>query len=76
LSEESIGTLPPLGPIEGHKWFFPDFFQPMRVSAEPVCIYLFTQNQFLPPCILDLPFMSYRLRKANQCRKIFLQVNF
>ncbi len=38
---------------------FPDF-QPMRVSEEPVCI-LFLQNQFLPPCIRDLPFMSYRL---------------
>jgi hypothetical protein len=25
------------------KWFFPDF-QPMRVSEEPVCIYIFRQN--------------------------------
>ncbi len=38
-SSESIATLPPFGPLEGHKWFFPDF-QPMRVAEEPVCIYL------------------------------------
>ncbi len=34
-----------------------------RVSEEPVCIYLFRQNPVLPPCIWDLPFMSYRLRR-------------
>ncbi len=38
---------------------FPDI-QPKRVSEEPVSIYLFRQIQFLPPCIWDLPLMSYR----------------
>ncbi len=46
LSSESIATLPPFGPIEGQKWFFPVFpdFQPMTVSEEPVCIHHFRQN--------------------------------
>jgi hypothetical protein len=35
-SPESIATLPPFRPIEGHTWFF----QPMRVSEEPVYIHL------------------------------------
>jgi hypothetical protein len=39
---ESIVTLPPFGPIKGHKWFFSRF--PMRVSEEPVWISLFRQN--------------------------------
>jgi hypothetical protein len=54
--------LPPFGSIEGHKWFFPDF-QPMRVSEELVCIYLFRQNPVFFTSlheIWDLPFMSYR----------------
>ncbi len=39
---ESIATLSPFGPIEGHKWFFSDF-QPMRVSEEPVVEFLNNQ---------------------------------
>jgi hypothetical protein len=35
--------VPPFGPIERHKGFFPDF-QPIRVSEDPVCIYLFRQK--------------------------------
>ena len=38
-STESIAMLPPFGPIV----VFPDF-QPMRVSEEPICLYLFQQN--------------------------------
>jgi hypothetical protein len=47
---------------------WPDF-QPMRVPEEPVCIDLFRflfYFQFLPSCIWNLPFMSYRLRKPHQ----------
>ncbi len=44
---ESIATFHPFRPIEGHKWFFPDF-QP---EEEPVCIYLFRQN----PVFTSLP---------------------
>jgi hypothetical protein len=43
---ESIATLPPSyarSLIEEPKLFFPDF-QPMSVSEEPVCVYLFWQN--------------------------------
>ncbi len=36
-SPESIDTLPPFCPIEGHKWVFLNF-RPMIVSEEPVCI--------------------------------------
>jgi hypothetical protein len=42
-ASESTATHPSFGPIERHKWFFPDL-QPMRVSGEPVCIYLFMLN--------------------------------
>jgi hypothetical protein len=52
-SPESIATLPPLGPR--YIGVFPDF-QPMRVSEEPVCIYLFRQN----PAFEIFLFMSYR----------------
>jgi hypothetical protein len=41
-SSESIATLPPCGPTVVVV-VFPDF-QPIRVSEEPVCIYLFRQN--------------------------------
>ncbi len=48
---ESIS--PSIRSNRGTKVVFP-VFQPMRVSEEPVCIYLFRQNpwiQFLPPSI-------------------------
>ncbi len=34
----------------------------MRVPEEPVCFIYFGKIQFLPHCIWNLPFMSYRLR--------------
>jgi hypothetical protein len=37
----------------------------MRVSEEPVCIYLFGERTIFPPCLWDLPFMSYRLLKRT-----------
>ena len=45
---------PPFGPIEGQKWFFPVFL-PIRVSEEPVCIYLFRQNPFFASLHLRSP---------------------
>ncbi len=42
----------------------------MRVSEELVCIYLFRQNPVLPPCIWDIPFMSYRLRSEQKMREV------
>jgi len=63
---ESIATLPPFDPIEGHTVSgFPDF-QPMRVSEDPVCIHLFRQNSVftylhlrspvhvVPPLVIDV----------------------
>jgi hypothetical protein len=61
---ESIATLPPFGPIEGNKRFFPDF-QPIRVSGEPVCnckirfftsLHLRSPVHVVPPLALALPF--------------------
>ncbi len=57
---ESIVTLSPFGPIEGHKWFFQisrqEEFQKIRFAFVS-----FGKIRFLLPCIWDLPFMSYRL---------------
>ncbi len=57
---DSIATLPPFGPIEGHKWFF-------QISSQwesQKNLFAFISSgkiQFLLRCIWDLPFMSYRL---------------
>ncbi len=58
---ESIATLPPFGPIEGHKWFFQISCQ-WESQKNRFEFFSFGKIQFLPPCIWDLPFMSYRLR--------------
>jgi hypothetical protein len=55
---ESIATFPPFGPIEGHKWFFQISSQWESQMNQFVFI-SFGKIQFLPPCIWDLPFMSY-----------------
>jgi hypothetical protein len=62
LSESIVARLPPFGPIEGQKCFF-FRFQPIRVSEEPVCIYLFRQNPVFTSLHLrsPVPFLSYRL---------------
>ncbi len=52
---ESIAKLPPLGPVEEHKWFFQISSQ--WASQKNRCALI----QFLPPCISNLPLMSYRL---------------
>ncbi len=58
---ESIATLPPFGPIEGHKWFDQISSHWESPKNRFVLIY-FGKIQFLPPCFWNLPFMSYRLR--------------
>ncbi len=57
---ESIATLPPFGPIEGHMWFEQISSQWESQKNRFALIY-FGKIQFLPPCIWNLPFMSYRL---------------
>jgi hypothetical protein len=55
-----IATLPPFGPIGGHKWF--DQISSQWESQENrFALIYFGKIQFLPPCIWNLPFMSYRL---------------
>ncbi len=60
-SPESIATLPPFGPIEGQKWFDQISSQWESQKNRFALIY-FGKIQFLPPCIWNIPFMSYRLR--------------
>ncbi len=55
---ESIATLPPFGLIEGHKWFFQISSQWAFQKNRFAFVY-FGTIQLLPPCLWDLPFMSY-----------------
>ncbi len=61
-SPESIATLTSFGPIEWHKWFFQISSQ-WESQKNRFAFISFGKIQFLPPCIWDLPFMSYRLCK-------------
>ncbi len=64
IASESIATLPPFSSIEGHKWF--DQISSQWVSQyNRFALISFGKIQFLPPCIWNLPFMSYRLRLTN-----------
>ncbi len=58
---ESVATLPPFGPIEGLKWFdqIPSQWESQK---NRFALIYFGKIQFLPPCIWNIPFMSYRLR--------------
>ncbi len=58
-TSESIATLPPFGPIEGHRWFFQIFSQ-WESQKNQLAFISFGKIQFLPPIIWDVPFMSYR----------------
>ncbi len=56
----SIATSPPFGSIEGQKWF--DQISSQWESQKNLFAFIsFGKVQFLPPCIWNLPFMSYRL---------------
>ncbi len=63
-SAESVATLPPFGPIEGQKWFD-------RISSQwesqknRVALIYFGKIRFLPPCIWNIPFVSYSLSSVN-----------
>jgi hypothetical protein len=46
--------LPPIGPIEGQIWVFPDF-QTTKVSEEPVCIEIFRHNPVITSLHLRSP---------------------
>ncbi len=65
---ESIATLPPFGPIEGHKWF-DQISSQLESQQNRFALISFGKIQFLPPCIWNLPFMSYRLRQLTNGRK-------
>jgi hypothetical protein len=59
-------TLPPLDPIEGHMWFDQISSQWASQKNRFASIY-FGKIQFLPPCIWNLPFMSYHLWVVEVC---------
>ncbi len=59
-NSESIATLPPFCPIEGYK----RYLQISNQWESQKNLFAFISSgkiQFLPPCLWDLPFMSYRL---------------
>ncbi len=57
---ESIATIPPFGPMEGQKWF--DQISSQWESQKNRFAFIsFGKIQFLPPCIWNIPFMSYCL---------------
>ncbi len=67
LSSESIATLLP---IEGHKWFV-QISNQWESQKNRFTFISFGKVQFLPRCIWDLLFMSYRLRfPANESPRI------
>jgi hypothetical protein len=62
-ASESVATLPPFGPIEGQKRFDQISSQWESQKNRFALIY-FGKIQLLPPCIWNLPFMSYRLWRS------------
>jgi hypothetical protein len=54
---ESVATLPPFSPIEGQKWF-DQISSQWESQKNRFSLIYFGKNQFLPPCIWNLPFMS------------------
>ncbi len=72
-SSESIATLPPFGPIEGQKWFVQISSQ-WESQKNRFAFMSFGKIQFLPPCIWNVPFISYRLgwmTTMNQLEPVF-----
>ncbi len=57
---ESVATLPPFVSIEGQKWFdqIPSQWESQK---NRFALIYFGKIQFLPSCIWNIPFMSYRL---------------
>jgi len=68
----SIATLPPFGPIEGQKWF-DHISSQWEYQKNRFAFISFGKIQFfLPPCIWNLPFMSYRLRLRLLKTSVFM----
>jgi hypothetical protein len=63
LSSESIAAIPLFGPIVGHKWF-DQISSQWKSQKNRFGFISFWKIQFIPPCIWNLPFMSYRLRSC------------
>ncbi len=61
---ESIATLPPFGPIVGHKWFFQISSQ-WESQKNRFAFLSFGKIQILPPCIGDLPFILISLWRVK-----------
>ncbi len=59
VSSESIATLPPFGPIEGHKWF-DQISSQWTAQKNPVCIDLFRQNPVFTSLHLKYPVHALR----------------
>ncbi len=57
---ESVATLPPFGPIERQKWF-DQISSQWESQRNRFALIYYGKNQFLPPCIWNIPFMAYRL---------------
>jgi hypothetical protein len=53
-------TLPPFGPMEGQKWFG-QISSEWESKRNRFALISFGKIQVLPPCIWNLPFMSYLL---------------
>jgi hypothetical protein len=72
---ESVATLPPFGPIEGLKWFDRISSQWESQKNRFALIY-FGKIRFLPPCIWNIPFMSYSLWICHTAFKMCTILNF
>jgi hypothetical protein len=52
-------SVPPFGPMEGQKWFA-QISNQWEIQKNRFALISVGKIQFLPPCIWNLPFMSYR----------------
>ncbi len=69
MNTESVAKLPPFGPIEGQKWFDRISSQWESQKNRFALIY-FGKIRFLPPCIWNIPFMSYSLCSLYSTRVV------
>jgi hypothetical protein len=64
VHSESIATVPPFGPIEGHKWF-DQFSSQWESQKNRFAFIYFGKIQFLPACIWNLPFSCEHETQLN-----------
>ncbi len=74
MSSESEATLPPFGPKEGQKWFDRISSQWESQKNRFALIY-FGKIRFLPPCIWNIPFVTYSLSVNLATFHLFLKTN-